>query len=606
MTASASLSRTTPSWVSRLGLGPWRCAGLGLVVLVALVSHIQWWRLQGWPHGLLALAIGVILLILVDGLVAFVRGTAKRPVEGLRWLGQPRTWIGGLYRLALLVTVLALFYSLERWRGQWAWADATRAFAARGEDLQQRAFPTNAVPAAQNFAALPLFESLVHQMSRRATYLEDLREPDLGELRLLERWDQLGFNFDARQRNRPRFAPWLTGESTDLRAWWRAWPNASPESPPLPNAGRRVPEPEVADTELPARLLERLEKYRPWLDEVRAGSERPYCRFPLEYSRQLYEANPALPVLNGLITVLRLRASALLAAGRHEEALADVELLLRLFGHSRQQLWALGSSMRLITFIEGLQPIWEGLRKRAWTPAQVASLQARLEQLEILGAYPAAVRNEALAQADMIESFLPTASDRSVTVAERQPGEANDLLGWIRRLYPSGWSLQVQSAIVSHYLEITSVAIDIPRRVLNPMSDQVGNLLRATSDPLFPIFLAPKTRQMFEDARVWHLAAQASADLATVACALERFRADHDGAYPASLRELQPRYASQVPHDLATGEPLQYARTADGATLYAVGLDRRDDGGRAAPRTTEDTPGNLVPRDGDWVWKLAP
>jgi hypothetical protein len=60
------------------------------------------------------------------------------------------------------------------------------------------------------------------------------------------------------------------------------------------------------------------------------------------------------------------------------------------------------------------------------------------------------------------------------------------------------------------------------------------------------------------------------------------------GMYPAALSDLQ----AKVPHDPYTGEPLLYRREgAAGFTLYSVGPDRKDDGGK--------TPADLVFR----VWK---
>ena len=62
--------------------------------------------------------------------------------------------------------------------------------------------------------------------------------------------------------------------------------------------------------------------------------------------------------------------------------------------------------------------------------------------------------------------------------------------------------------------------------------------------------------------------------------ALELYRARH-GAYPESLSDLVPETLAQVPLDPFCGEPFRYSRRdADTYTLYSVGENLKDDGGR--------------------------
>ena len=69
--------------------------------------------------------------------------------------------------------------------------------------------------------------------------------------------------------------------------------------------------------------------------------------------------------------------------------------------------------------------------------------------------------------------------------------------------------------------------------------------------------------------------------LAAIACELYR---RHTGNWPASLDDLVPLYLPVVPRDRYDGGPLKYC-VADGKPLlYSIGVDRDDDGGRAAER----------------------
>jgi hypothetical protein len=64
-----------------------------------------------------------------------------------------------------------------------------------------------------------------------------------------------------------------------------------------------------------------------------------------------------------------------------------------------------------------------------------------------------------------------------------------------------------------------------------------------------------------------------------LAFSLAAYRADH-GTYPDSLGALVPRYASRVPSDPFTEQPLRYRREGSGFLLYSVGHNGVDDGSR--------------------------
>jgi hypothetical protein len=67
--------------------------------------------------------------------------------------------------------------------------------------------------------------------------------------------------------------------------------------------------------------------------------------------------------------------------------------------------------------------------------------------------------------------------------------------------------------------------------------------------------------------------------LTQIALALAAFKADH-GSYPASLMELTGAYLQVVPDDLYSEKPFVYAPADGGYTLYSVGPNIVDDGGK--------------------------
>lgn len=127
--------------------------------------------------------------------------------------------------------------------------------------------------------------------------------------------------------------------------------------------------------------------------------------------------------------------------------------------------------------------------------------------------------------------------------------------------------------------------------------DDPPELRRVTPYNIFARMLFPA----FAKAGLKTAQRQTFLDLASIACALERFRLA-DGQYPETLAALTPRFLEKIPRDVVNGEALKYRRTADGHfILYSVGWNQTDDGGVVA-MTKGKTPGPDVER-GDWVWR---
>jgi hypothetical protein len=85
---------------------------------------------------------------------------------------------------------------------------------------------------------------------------------------------------------------------------------------------------------------------------------------------------------------------------------------------------------------------------------------------------------------------------------------------------------------------------------------------------------------------------------ATVACALDRYRAAH-GDFPETLDSLVPGFIKKLPTDLIGGQALRYRRKSSADfLLYSVGWNETDDGGVAVRNTN----GSIVLEKGDWVW----
>ena len=67
---------------------------------------------------------------------------------------------------------------------------------------------------------------------------------------------------------------------------------------------------------------------------------------------------------------------------------------------------------------------------------------------------------------------------------------------------------------------------------------------------------------------------------ADAAAAVERYRGAHGGALPPTLDALVPAFLERVPIDPFTGSPVKWKASPAGYTIYSIGADFKDDGGR--------------------------
>ena len=66
-----------------------------------------------------------------------------------------------LITLAILATLIALFYTEEDWRGKRAWENYKREWEAKGEKFDWQAFVPPSVPDDQNFFTAPIFTNML-------------------------------------------------------------------------------------------------------------------------------------------------------------------------------------------------------------------------------------------------------------------------------------------------------------------------------------------------------------------------------------------------------------------------------------------------------------
>jgi len=620
----------------------WRWLAIGSVLLGAGETG---WHLTGNPGELTDVdfslshvsrdwavfsGITFIGLALPAGLIQW---TPKYFVPFFRWLFTWRILKRVPIVLVGLAGIVAAFYWEEDWRGQHAWEKYHQAEEARGEHLDFAHFIPPPVPDDQNFALAPVVASGYRGVMDQHGHLIKPANTNVVN-RLIFDLVRYATNGEAMgMSTNLALGRWPLGGLVDLKAWQdyfrqryvtnQVWtysrhPGRLGEIPfSGTNEPGRVGEmvalvtndfPVAAEPQCPATdVLLALSKFDPALVDLREAARRPASRFPLAYD----QPNPGdiiLPYLGPLFRcaqLLALRACAELATGQSEPALADIKLALRLAEaiHSEPFRWSLDTRVGIVNGT--MQPVWEGLVHHQWNESELDELELELGRLDILSDATQAARAECAFTLKVID-YCQTNRDAWVGYWGTYWYEGDsDFMGrpgeFCFYAFPSGWQFQGKLLYAQVHTESVDHYIDLPHRQVSP--DKINTLWDAVT-------LAIKgnapwafyTRSLFTSVRPrFYSGVQTAVDSARIAVALEHYRHLH-GEYPETLAAAASLLPGPMPHDLITGQPLHYRRTAGGNfLLYSVGWNGRDDGG--VPSDYNNSHQKWGSDDvADWVW----
>ena len=306
---------------------------------------------------------------------------------------------------------------------------------------------------------------------------------------------------------------------------------------------------------------------------------------------------PHIPALQNLLRLVQLRALAELVEGQTDAALADTRLALRLAETMKDEPLLILQLKNAALLEAALQPLWEGLVRRQWSDTQLQQFEQDLAQVDLLRGLEQALRSErnwALSHADLPSQnaraaqslrgqfTLPEHNSRSVFSGYFNGNKA--IMGqvldeWLRPM------VQAQE----HRVE--------PRRIREALTMSQA---KAGLTIYYGRHLAALLLPAVAKGSIGVSARQAAVDQARLACALERYRLRHR-TLPETLGVLVPEFLERLPHDLVTGQPMKYRRGSEsGFTLYSVGINEQDDGGK--PAWKGDAVKGPDFEHGDWVW----
>src|ERR1700677_2599306 len=292
--------------------------------------------------------------------------------SGWRW---PRRI---LITLAVLATLIAIFYTEEDWRGKRDWDTYRSQWEAKGEKFDWQDFVPATVPDNQNFFTSPVFTNILAnrtKMSVLSVYRDDGSFPKL------------------------RNSYWAEATLTDLQGWQTYY--RSPHNTKVRNDFPVVPQPQTPA----ADVLLALSRYDSTIEALRQASQRPFSNIPLNYEDGFGSASTLLPYLATLkqcALMLGLRSTAELADGQSAKACDDVMLMLKLDDSIRSQPFLITHLVHIAIFSITLQPIWEGLVEHRWTDEQLAQIDSELGKMDFLADYEFTMRGE---RAFAIETF---------------------------------------------------------------------------------------------------------------------------------------------------------------------------------------------------------
>lgn len=590
-------------------------AALLRVLLITILLFPCWWAV-------FALLVGDWKLNIADGTEESVRhlreGTvilvaaisvlflaSLLPVFGwihrfLSWLFSPRVVRRMLIMLAWIVTLAVLFYAEEDWRGTRAWNKYRRELEAGGAQLDLAAFIPKPIPDEQNFAATPVIKSWFAEVDR--SVVTNTTE------RFVRYWQdnyaQIPEKFvepkDKRDRRFMDLVGW--GAAFDsIRSGQTNW-DQELDSGKLGLESRRA---------AVSAVLAGLKTNESALAELRGASQRPLSRYPVVYDLD----NPWGIYLPHLYDVrgggrrLQLRACAELAAGRSDDALADVKLMIYLADSVKDEPFLISYLVRIACVQAAIQPVWEGLAEHAWTDEQLQELEARFQQCDFVSDLKRPFESERAAgilTADVVQK-----KGLGILIEVIGPGQPTSMdkkfANWAGEIIPRGWYCREQVNVCKFDQMQLEGAFDPAKKRISPSRIEANTqqLQREISSGSFgktlncflhhsviAAAMSPSIGKILLKAAM----AQTAVDQAALACALERFRLAK-GHYPDKLEALEPQFISQLPNDPLTGEPYKYRRANDGQfVLYSIGWNEKDDGGEPGKTLFDE-------KQGDWVWQ---
>lgn len=452
-----------------------------------------------------------------------------------------------LIALAVLATLIAVFYTEEDWRGKHAWEKCKTEMEAKGVVMDWNKYIPPAISDDENIFKAP-----------------KMREWFVG-------------------RGESELTKKLRSTNLELTA-------------------------SIGSTNNLISTLELAQKYLAWSDQfapdfklISEALKRPTARMDGDYTRPFEIPIPNFLTIRAVAQVLGQRAHCYFLLNQPDKALDELTLLHDLRGVLQPppngKPETLVAAMINVAVV-GLyaNTIEEGFQRNIWQEPQLVALQKQLSDTDLLPWVFEAFQTEPAAVCYSAQ-IVPPAEWANLGTDHKATWKSR-LLWWF---WPRGWTYQ-NMVTVFQLAERRWRDFDPANETFSPkaldqaFTDTSKFLSRKTPYNVLAVIAVPN----FLKANQVTAHNQAMLNEAQIVCALERYKLAN-GNYPKTLDAIVPQFIAQIPHDIIGGQPLHYQRTIDGKfLLYSVGWNETDDGG---VDSSEIKNASSLYADGDWVWK---
>jgi hypothetical protein len=291
------------------------------------------------------------------------------------------------------------------------------------------------------------------------------------------------------------------------------------------------------------------------------------------------------------------RGQAELAAGRPDNAFADVQTILALARAAGSDPFLISLLFERSIFFQASQVISDGLERHAWTDAQLADLSSELSRIDLLARLSSGLRVERVnvlqfadSRAGMLRILLQGTPDTGKVTLH------NEALRAAATLWPSGWLNEDKAAYIGSIQRYID-AVKQPKELPSTLGDIEASLTtRTVWNKIKNPILSSVLPAILGVAKTI-VATQTTLRSLATACAVERYRMAH-GRLPATVEDLVPAFLPSAPTDPLTGKPLCY-NPSEGSSylIYGTGWDQTDN---AASGVTENTLSRKTMDQADW------
>jgi len=198
-----------------------------------------------------------------------------------------KSWkIKVLFALVCLVTLIALFYAEEDWRGKHDWEQFKSEQEAKGIKFDYEAYIPAPVPDDQNFARSPVWVARIKYNFQKepekaqAWYGDRIDDDDVAKfygLMPVSAGALVGTNWAYRLPSTPDLSVcWTTAKTIDLKPWQSYYRNLEETNAAAGISITPQPQSPAAD------VLLALSKFAPAIKQLQKDSQLPYSRFPVQ------------------------------------------------------------------------------------------------------------------------------------------------------------------------------------------------------------------------------------------------------------------------------------------------------------------------------------